>query len=418
VTAMTTIRRLRSPSGRLLGALAALAMAIGLPATAAAQADPATARQATAAVKAAPPNASPQKSAREPRPAQQKSAQQKSTQQKSAQRPAPKTASSTKSAPSRPASANAAPRQSAKASPPRPAQSARAGAPAHGRKVSASPSAVTPRRSLGQLIGLHLVDDPLDLKSSVALVVDQVTGEALYEKNMRAVLPIASITKLMTAIVVLDAGLPLDEVLSISNADRDTEKFSSSRLQPGAQLTRRDMLQLALMSSENRAAHALGRHHPGGLQAFVTDMNRKAAELKMADTQFADPTGLSGRNVSNAHDLSLLVRAAYEYPEIRQFSTALGMNVEPAPRRTLAYRTTNRLVDAPDWDIGLQKTGYISEAGRCLVMQARVEGRAVVIVLLDAAGTHYRMADAQRIRNWLRNQPRSTTAGNPGEPQG
>jgi serine-type D-Ala-D-Ala endopeptidase (penicillin-binding protein 7) len=147
-------------------------------------------------------------------------------------------------------------------------------------------------------------------------------------------------------------------------------------------------------------------------------MNRKAAELKMADTQFADPTGLSGRNVSNAHDLSLLVRAAYEYPEIRQFSTALGMNVEPAPRRTLAYRTTNRLVDAPEWDIGLQKTGYISEAGRCLVMQARIDGRAVVIVLLDAAGTHYRMADAQRIRNWLRNQPRSTTAGNPGEPQG
>jgi serine-type D-Ala-D-Ala endopeptidase (penicillin-binding protein 7) len=409
VTAIPSNRRLRPLSVRLLGALAALAWAVGLPGTAAAQADSSKAGQASAAAKAPAPKPSQQRSA------QQKSAQPKAAPSQAAQRPAPKAGSS------RPAAANTAQRPSAKSSSPRPTTSANragAGASTNARKVSATPSAVTPRRSLGQLIGLHLVDDPLDLKSSVALVVDQLTGEALYEKNMRAVLPIASITKVMTAMVVLDAGLPLDEVLGISNADRDTEKFSTSRLQVGAQLTRRDMLKLALMSSENRAAHALGRHHPGGLQAFVADMNRKAAELKMVDTRFADPTGLSGRNVSNAHDLSLLVRAAYDYPEIREFSTALGMNVETAPRRTLAYRTTNRLVDAPDWDIGLQKTGYISEAGRCLVMQARIEGRAVVIVLLDAAGTHYRMADAQRIRNWLRNQPRSTTAGNPGDAQG
>jgi len=289
---------------------------------------------------------------------------------------------------------------------PRPAQASAASA----RTVPSNAATVARRVSLGQAIGLHLVDDPLDLKSSVALVVDQLTGETLYEKNQRAVLPIASITKVMTAIVVLDAGLSLDEMLDISNADRDTERFSSSRLAVGSRLTRAEMLQLALMASENRAAHALGRHYPGGMQAFVGAMNRKAAELRMTATHFADPTGLSGRNVSNAHDLAILVRSAYDYAEIRRYSTALNLNVNTGPKRTVAFRTTNRLVDAPEWEIGLQKTGYISEAGRCLVMQAQVDGRAVIMVLLDAAGSHYRMADAQRLRSWLRGQPRSATA--------
>jgi serine-type D-Ala-D-Ala endopeptidase (penicillin-binding protein 7) len=409
VTAKTPNQRLRLLAGRLLGVLASLALSAALPGLAAAQAkdQPAKAPAKSAQQKGSPQRAQ-QKSApprAQQRPAQPKAAQ---SQPRPAQRPAAQAAA-------RPQQGNSAQRPPNRASAQRPTPG---GASPDSRKASASPGAVAPRRSLGQAIGLHLVEDPLDLKSSVALVVDQVTGEALYEKNDRAVLPIASITKVMTAMVVLDAGLPLDEVLSISNADRDTEKFSGSRLHVGAQLSRRDMLHLALMSSENRAANALGRHYPGGLQAFVADMNRKAAELQMAATHFADPTGLSGRNVSNAHDLALLVRAAYDYPEIRRFSTALGMNVATGPNRTLAYRTTNRLVDAPDWDIGLQKTGYISEAGRCLVMQARIEGRAVIIVLLDSAGTHYRMADAQRIRNWLRHQPRSTTAGAPADAQG
>jgi serine-type D-Ala-D-Ala endopeptidase (penicillin-binding protein 7) len=278
------------------------------------------------------------------------------------------------------------------------------------RRAEPASVAVPQRVSIGQAIGLHLVDDPLDLKSSVALVVDQESGETLFQKNPKAVLPIASITKLMTAIVVLDAGLPLDEMLTVTEADRDTERHSSSRLQVGAQLSRRDMLQLALMASENRAASALGRSYPGGPAVFVAAMNQKARELRMVDSRFADPTGLSGHNVSNARDLATLVRTAYEYPLVREFSTAPGLNVETGPRRVVAFRTTNRLVDATDWDIGLQKTGYISEAGRCLVMQATIDGRGVVIVLLDAAGTHYRMADAQRIRAWLRSQPRPTTA--------
>jgi len=274
-------------------------------------------------------------------------------------------------------------------------------------KASYAPRVVQPPRlSIGQAIGLHLVDDPLDLRSSVALAIDMQTGETLYEKNVEAVLPIASITKVMTAMVVLDAALPMDEVLVITEADRDTERHSGSRLPIGARLSRAEMMQLALMSSENRAAHALGRHFPGGLSAFVAAMNAKAQTLGMTDSRFADPTGLSSDNVSNARDLARLVRAAHRYPTIRDYSTATELTVDTGYRR-VAYRSTNRLVDKPGWHVGMQKTGYISEAGKCLVMLAEIEGRRVIVVLLDASETQARYSDAQRLRNWIAEQPRS-----------
>jgi D-alanyl-D-alanine endopeptidase (penicillin-binding protein 7) len=264
-----------------------------------------------------------------------------------------------------------------------------------------------PRLSIGQAIGLHLVDDPLDLRSSVALVIDQQTGETLYQKNPQAVLPIASITKVMTSMVVLDAGLPLDEMIEVTDADRDTERHSSSRLPVGARLSRAEMMNLALMASENRAAHALGRSYPGGLGAFVAAMNAKAQSIGMTDSRFADPTGLSSGNVSNARDLATMVRTASGYPLIRQYSTATDLTVDTGYRQ-VTFRSTNRLIDNREWDIGLQKTGYISEAGKCLVMQARIEGRPTIIVLLDAGGTQGRFADAQRLRKWVEQQPRET----------
>src|SRR5574343_53824 len=246
------------------------------------------------------------------------------------------------------------------------------------------------RPSFGQMYGLHGADDPLDLKSSVAFVVDQDTNEVLLAKNTHAVLPIASITKLMTALVVTEAHLSMDETLTITDADIDTEKGSRSRLAPGTQLTRGEMLHLALMSSENRAANALGRHYPGGLSAFVAAMNTKAKSLGMADTRYVEPTGLSSSNQSSARDLATLVKADYQ--------VAVG-------KRQLQYHTTNRLVRSPDWDIGLQKTGYITEAGQCLVMQAKLAGRELILVLLDSAGKYSRIADAERIRRWLASHP-------------
>jgi D-alanyl-D-alanine endopeptidase (penicillin-binding protein 7) len=272
-------------------------------------------------------------------------------------------------------------------------------------KVAYTPRAVDPPRlSIGQAIGLHLTDDPLDLRSSVAMVIDQRNGETLYQKNPDAVLPIASITKVMTAMVVLDANLPLDTMLGVADADRDTERHSGSRLPVGSRLSRGEMLQLALMASENRAAHALGRHYPGGLPAFVEAMNAKAQAIGMVDSRFADPTGLSSGNVSNARDLARMVRAAHGYPLIRQYSTATDLTVDTGYRQ-VTFRSTNRLVDDPDWNIGLQKTGYISEAGKCLVMQASIEGRPVIIVLLDATATQARFADAQRLRRWVSQVP-------------
>ncbi len=256
------------------------------------------------------------------------------------------------------------------------------------------------RPSIGHAFGLHDVDDPLSLQSAVALVVDQRSGEVLFEKNPHAVLPIASISKLMTAIVVLDAGLPLDEMLEISSADVDTERNTRSRLRTGTRLTRDELLHLSLMSSENRAAHALGRHYPGGMSAFVAKMNRKALELGMTNTGFVEPTGLSSSNVSSAHDLALLVQAASRYPLIREYSTASALSVDTG-YRTESYRNTNRLVDRSDWEIGLQKTGFISEAGNCVVMQTRIDSRPVVVVLLDATQRAARVRDSMRIREWL-----------------
>jgi D-alanyl-D-alanine endopeptidase (penicillin-binding protein 7) len=280
--------------------------------------------------------------------------------------------------------------------------------------VSRKPAAVfeAARPSFGQLYGLHGTDDPLDLKSSVALVIDQDTNQVLLSKNPQAVLPIASITKLMTAVVVTEAQLPLDEVLTITQDDVDTEKHSGSRLLPGTQLSRGDMLHLALMSSENRAAHALGRHYPGGLEAFVEAMNRKAAELGMTGTHYVEPTGLSSKNQSSAHDLTLLVRAAYEHPIIRELSTSREASVAIG-NRTMQFRSTNGLIRSPSWEIGLQKTGYISEAGRCLVMQAQMAGRRLIMVLLDSAGKYSRIGDAERIRKWVTHTTAAEAMGQP-----
>lgn len=266
------------------------------------------------------------------------------------------------------------------------------------RRVAAKPA---PRRpSVGEIQGLKSTDDPLDLKSSVALVVDQDTDQVLFSKNPEAVLPIASITKLMTAMVVTESGQNLDEPLTVTADDIDTEKGSRSRLKVGTQLTRGEMLHLALMASENRAANALGRHYPGGLQAFVAAMNATAKRLGMADTRYVEPTGLSSQNRSSAHDLTLLVKAAYAHPLIRDLSTSPEAEF-PVGSKPQQFRNTNGLVRNPAWEIGLQKTGYIAEAGRCVVMQAQLAGRKLIMVLLDSAGKYSRIGDAERIRHWL-----------------
>ncbi len=268
------------------------------------------------------------------------------------------------------------------------------------RVVKAAPA----RPSFGQISGLHAAADPLDLKSSVALVLDQDTNEVLFSKNSQAVLPIASITKLMTALVVSDAKQPLDEVLTVSTDDIDTEKGSGSRLKVGTRLPREEMLHLALMASENRAANALGRHYPGGLQAFVAAMNLKAQSLGMKDTRYVEPTGLSSRNQSSATDLALLVREADKHALIRQLSTSREHGVTVGSRN-VSFRNSNGLVRSGEWDIGLQKTGYITEAGRCLVMQAQLSGRKLIMVLLDSAGKYSRIGDAERIRKWVSELP-------------
>jgi D-alanyl-D-alanine endopeptidase (penicillin-binding protein 7) len=273
------------------------------------------------------------------------------------------------------------------------------------------------RPSFGKLAGLHGADDPLDLKSSVALVLDQDTNEVLFSKNPDAVLPIASITKLMTATIVVENKQPLDEVLTITQDDVDTEKHTGSRLAVGTKLTRGEMLHLALMSSENRAAHALGRNFPGGLDAFVAAMNAKAHELGMKDTRYVEPTGLSSSNQSSAQDLAQLVKAAHQHELIRELSTSPEYQVAVG-RRQMMFHTTNALVRSPAWDIGLQKTGYISEAGRCLVMQAQLAGRKLIMVLLDSAGKYSRIGDAERIRKWVEaHGAASATTAAPAEPK-
>ncbi len=273
----------------------------------------------------------------------------------------------------------------------------------HGRrKVVYQRVAVVERAvpSVGDLAGLQRTPDPLELKSSVAFVMDQANSQVLFEKNANIALPMASITKLMTSLVVVEANQDMDEMLTITEDEIDHEKFTSSRLKVGTQLARGTMLHLALMSSENRAAAALGRSYPGGMASFVRAMNAKASALGMNEAHYVDANGLSSQNVASARDLAKLVNAAYQHPIIRLYSTYPKLDVETGSQ-TLHYHNTNHLVDNPDWDIGLQKTGYISEAGRCLVMQAKIEGRPVVMVFLDSKGKQSRLGDAGRIRRWL-----------------
>ena len=263
----------------------------------------------------------------------------------------------------------------------------------------AAAAAIDPR-SLGDAAGLRRTADALSLRSNVAFVLDQNSSEVLFEKNANIALPIASITKLMTGLVVVKAGQDLDEVLRITDADVDRHKYSSSRLPVGARMTRRELLHIALMSSENRAASALGRNYPGGSGAFVAAMNAKANELGMKDTHYVDSSGLSSQNVSSARDLARLVATAYTEPLLREYSTSPNSTVK-ASGRPMRYANTNYLVALPDWNIGLQKTGFINEAGRCLVMQAAIHGRNVIMVFLDSKGKMSRTADAGRVRRFL-----------------
>jgi D-alanyl-D-alanine endopeptidase (penicillin-binding protein 7) len=252
----------------------------------------------------------------------------------------------------------------------------------------------------GDLAGLRSIHDSLALKSNVAYVYDQTSSQVLFEKNAAVALPIASITKLMTALVVVEAHQDMNEVLEVTADDIDRVKHSSSRLQVGSRMSRADLLHIALMSSENRAASALGRNYPGGITAFVAAMNAKAKAVGMNDTHYVDSTGLSSSNVSSARDLAKLVVAAHEHPIICQYSTDQQYVVDTG-RQALQYKNSNHLVLNPTWEIGLQKTGYISEAGRCMVVQAKIEGRPVVMVFLDSKSKEQRMADAGRVRKWL-----------------
>ena len=255
--------------------------------------------------------------------------------------------------------------------------------------------------------------DP-DLRSSMALVMDEKTGAIIYAKNTDYITPIASITKLMTAMVTLDARLPLNEKITISNDDIDRVKGTHSRLNVGTTLTRYEVLQLALMSSENRAAAALARTYPGGTKAFVAAMNSKAHRLGMTNTSFVDSTGLRSDNQSTAEDLARMVKAAHTYTTISEITTTSAYDVQVpvykrhralarggVVHRSIAYRNTNRLVSDKDWEIGLSKTGYISEAGHCLVMQANIANQPLIIVLLDSEGKYTRIGDANRIKKWL-----------------
>ncbi len=244
------------------------------------------------------------------------------------------------------------------------------------------------------------VPQKLILRSASALVEDQQTGECLVQKQAEAVLPIASITKLMTAMVVLDAQIDLQESITIEPADVDKLRFSRSRLTVGTRLTRGEALLLALMASENRAAHALGRTYPGGIDTFVIAMNVKSKSLGLAGTHFEDPAGISSGNVSSARELVRMVDAAYQYHLVREFTTRKEVTIHSG-RRTLKFRNSNLLIRSRSWQIGLSKTGFINEAGRCLVMQAHVAQRPVLIVLLDAQGKLTRFGDANRIKHWM-----------------
>lgn len=265
-----------------------------------------------------------------------------------------------------------------------------------------SEPAVAARPSFATALGLRGQHDDLNLKSSVAMVVNQDTKDVYFEKNSSVSLPIASITKLMTAMVVLDSKLPMDESLVI-NSD-DVNIYRSSRLAGGTVLTREEALLLSLMSSENRAAYTLGRNYPGGISAFIDAMNRKAKEIGMTHSYFADPTGLKSENVASAEDLARMLSAAYQYKVIREFSTWPDLTMVIA-KRPQKFLNTNRLVRAGDMNIGLQKTGFINAAGKCLVMQARVNNTPLLLVFLDSVGTQSRFADAVRVRDWYERMP-------------
>lgn len=282
------------------------------------------------------------------------------------------------------------------------------------KKANASKKAKSTRAGKKSLA----VNDPdlwretehLVVQSSAALVVDQNDGDMLYQKNARVSVPIASITKLMTAMVVLDGNLQMSQPVTITDDDVDYVRKSRSRLHVGSVMTRETALLLALMSSENRAANSLARHYPGGKRAFIQAMNAKAKSLGMTGTRFEDPTGLSSSNVSTAVDLGKMVQAAYQYPQIREFSTVPEAFVDIGGSE-LAYHNTNPLVKSASWNVGLSKTGFIHEAGKCLVMQARVANRPVVIVLLDSNGKTARVQDANRIKRWMESTLARNAAG-------
>lgn len=253
------------------------------------------------------------------------------------------------------------------------------------------------------------------LRSSAALVLDATGSAVLYARHSDVAMPIASITKLMTAIVVMEAGQPLDEMLDVSAEDVAHGRGAVSRLTPGARLSRGDLMHLALMASENRAAHALGRNYPGGIEACVAAMNDKARELGMTNAHFVEPTGLSDGNVASAEDLSKLVMAAAKVPAIREYSTDTSYAVRVG-RRMLTFRSTDSLTSKSDWDIVVQKTGYIARAGRCLVMQTVIDARTVVIVLLNSYGKRTRVADARRIRRWMESSEHVHVESQPATP--
>jgi serine-type D-Ala-D-Ala endopeptidase (penicillin-binding protein 7) len=268
--------------------------------------------------------------------------------------------------------------------------------------------------SLALLMGIGLGANAADqqtaqagpgVKSAIALVVDGNNGEVIYEREAGRVAPIASITKLMTALVVLDCQEPLDDVIEITAEDRWKGKGAFSRLPVGARITRGDLLRLALMASENRAAQVLGRAYPGGITAFVRTMNAKARALGMTKTRFADPSGLSSLNVSTARDLARLIAAASRDTRIREFSTLPSLEVRVSRKSTLVYRNTNLLIGKPDWEILVQKTGFTNDAGECLVMQAMLDERPVTMVFLNSFGKLTRTADARRVRRWMGAEP-------------
>ena len=267
-----------------------------------------------------------------------------------------------------------------------------------------------PPTALQLAVNTHQDSAP-NLYSHAALVISGLTGETLYQKNAQAVTPIASITKLMTAMVTLDAGLPLDQAITVTDAEIDRLKGTGSRLAVGTTLSRREMLLLALMSSENRAAASLARTYPGGTAAFIAQMNRKARQIGMQNARFYDATGLNSGNQATALDLARMVHAASQYGLIRQFSTTASHDVWVSDTRQLHYKNSNALVREGEWQIGLSKTGYIQEAGRCLVMQATVGSTPLIIVLLAANATAARIEDAKQLRSWLEDLPQTWLAG-------